>query len=132
MYLLNQTNNELVAHSSGNVVRGNYEENDGPTQPMAEREVMPEAETPDTEMGVDVAYIGGEEDVVAPSTSMSLRDVKITPLSSGFLVKVGCQSVAVETPEKLLAALAKYYENSSEFERKWYEKNVINRLDNIL
>lgn len=104
MYLLNQV--EGGAHSSGNVVASTMQENDAPVQ---EREVMPE-----------------------PEVATSLRDVKITPLSSGFLVKVGCQSVAVETPEKLLAALAKYYENPSEFERKWYEKPVINRLENIL
>lgn len=139
MFLFNQIQtelNELTAHSGGNVV------NDGPTQPMAETEVMPDRNPEpvkydgnDTteEIGRDVAYISGAEDAMeAPSPSMSLRDVKITPLSSGFLVKVGCQSVAVETPEKLLAALSKYYEDPSEFERKWYSKAVINRLDNIL
>lgn len=126
MYLLNQV--EGGAHSSGNVVASTMQENDAPVQ---EREVMPEPEVATEDVGRDVAYIG-EDAMEAPSPSMSLRDVKITPLSSGFLVKVGCQSVAVETPEKLLAALAKYYENPSEFERKWYEKPVINRLENIL
>lgn len=114
MYLFNI---ESAAHSSGNVLAGNMQENDAPLQ---EREVMPEPE------------VAIEDAMETPSPSKSLRDVKITPLSSGFLVMVGCQTVAVETPEKLLAALAKYYENPSEFERKWYEKPVINRLDNIL
>lgn len=118
MYLLNQV--EGGAHSSGNVVASTMQENDAPVQ---EREVMPEPEVATEDVGRDVAYIG-EDAMEAPSPSMSL--------SSGFLVKVGCQSVAVETPEKLLAALAKYYENPSEFERKWYEKPVINRLENIL
>jgi hypothetical protein len=131
MFLFNQIQNELTAHSGGNVV------NDGPTQPMAETEIMPDRNPEVTEEARDygrvegVAMEIGTEDAVAPS-STSLRDVKITPLSSGFLVKVGCQSVAVETPETLLAALSKYYENPSEFERKWYSNTVINRLENIL
>ena len=127
MYLLNQV--EGGAHSSGNVFSSTIEENNTPVQ---EREVVPER-YPEAapEEARDVDY--GEDSLIeAPSPSMSLRDVKITPLSSGFLVKVGCQSVAVETPEKLLAALGKYYENPSEFERKWYEKPVINRLENVL
>lgn len=112
MYLLNQIETSGVEFT------------DAPQQEQPVRV----AEPMDMEAGEDTMAL---EEAVAPS-SMSLRDVKITPLSSGFLVKVGCQSVAVETPEKLLAALTKYYDNPSEFERKWYEKPVINRLENIL
>lgn len=127
MYLLNQTvENEILTRSSGNVVSGSLQENVAPVQEM---EVLPE---PEEARGYEASGEDADVAMEAPTPASNLRDVKITPLSSGFLVKVGCQSVAVETPETLLAALAKYYENPSEFERKWYSKPSINRLENIL
>ncbi len=59
------------------------------------------------------------------------RGISINPLNSGYMVKVGCQSVAVETTEKLIDMLNKYLTDPSEFERKWYSKNNRNRLENI-
>jgi len=69
-------------------------------------------------------------DVGIPSNS-ELRGISINPLSSGYMVKVGCQSVAVESTEKLIDMLNKYLTDPDDFERKWYSNNVINRLDNI-
>lgn len=72
-----------------------------------------------------------ETETVSDNLFGSTRDIKITPLSSGFLVKVGCQSIAVETNEKLVDMLAKYLADPFGFERKWYSKDVRNRLENI-
>jgi hypothetical protein len=69
---------------------------------------------------------------IMDSSSTSLREVRISPLSSGFMVTVGCQSIAVETSEKLIAALASYLDNPAKFEKKWYSKPNRNRLENIL
>jgi hypothetical protein len=52
-------------------------------------------------------------------SSSSLREVNIRPLSSGYLVNVGCQSVAVETTETLLKTLGEYLNNPTGFERDW-------------
>lgn len=65
------------------------------------------------------------------SSGSSLREINISPLNSGFMVRVGCQTVAVEKSETLITMLTKYLNNPSEFEKKWYSKNVINRLENI-
>lgn len=59
------------------------------------------------------------------------REIAIKPLGSGYYVKVGCQELAVESTEKLITMLNSYLSNPSEFERKWYSKDVRNRLDNI-
>lgn len=64
-------------------------------------------------------------------TNNVIRDVHIERLSSGYLVNVGCQRVAVETTNKLITMLGKYYENPKEFEKQWYSQDVVNRLDNI-
>jgi len=59
------------------------------------------------------------------------REITIKPLSSGYYVKVGCQEVAVESTEKLITMLNAYLSNPSNFEKKWYSKDVRNKLDNI-
>jgi hypothetical protein len=71
-----------------------------------------------------------DERPVLESTS-NTRQVKIERLSSGFLVTVGCQRVAIESTKKLTAMLAKYYENPRDFEKKWFSNDIVNRLDNI-
>jgi hypothetical protein len=57
-----------------------------------------------------------------------VREVNIKPLDSGYLVKVGCQSVAVETTETLLKALGDYLNNPDSFERAWYKNKNRNKL----
>lgn len=48
-----------------------------------------------------------------------LREVQITPLDTGFIVKVGCQSVAISSKAKLIEELTKYYINPSETESRY-------------
>jgi len=125
---MNETQ-DLMSHSGGNVVndRGPFE--------VEPQESMPEPEQ---------AYeIGSDEDRPQAEEPMSeeiddtisndnVRGVSINPLSSGYMVKVGCQSVAVESTERLIDMLNKYLTDPREFERKWYSKDVRNRLENIL
>ena len=59
----------------------------------------------------------------------STREIIITPLSSGYTVRVGCQTVAVETNETLIKNLAAYLENPNMFERAWNRKQTRNKLD---
>lgn len=68
----------------------------------------------------------------ALASNSEIRGISINPLSSGYMVKVGCQSVAVESTETLVKMLDKYLNDPADFERKWYSKNVRNRLANIL
>lgn len=83
----------------------------------------------------DYAYPSGESrnntmTSVAESETRS-REIRIKPLDSGYLVNVGCQSIAVETTENLILMLNRYLTNPIDFESKYYSKDVRNRLDNI-
>lgn len=49
-----------------------------------------------------------------------LREVTISPLDTGFVVRVGCQSVAVSTKKQLIEELTKYYINPTETEQRYY------------
>ena len=80
----------------------------------------------------DREEISGEEPVDdTVSNNKSLRKIEIEPISSGFLVNVGCQRIAIETPDKLIYMLTKYLTDPTKFESEWYSKDVINKLDNI-
>jgi hypothetical protein len=117
---------ELVApHSSGNVV--NPVETDGPSESMPEQEAQ-------YERGEEVMdeTVADMDMGLGTISNDNVRGISINPLSSGYMVKVGCQSVAVESTERLIDMLNKYLTDPADFERKWYSKNVRNRLENIL
>ena len=67
-------------------------------------------------------------DDIRDEETPTVREINIKPLDSGYLVKVGCQSVAVETTETLLKALADYLNNPDSFERAWYKNKNRNKL----
>jgi hypothetical protein len=111
-----QESNELRSHVEGREITGR--------QPYGS---LANAQQAYDERNVDIA----DERVAVEESVSNTRQVKIERLSSGFLVTVGCQRVAVESTKKLTTMLAKYYENPRDFEKKWYSNDVVNRLDNI-
>jgi hypothetical protein len=46
-------------------------------------------------------------------------EIRISPISYGFIVKVGCQTVAVEEAKTLANALSAYLLNPVDFEKDW-------------
>jgi hypothetical protein len=109
---------EVMPHSGGNVVETE----------RAPVESMPEPEQA-YEIGLDEPMT---EEIGDTISNDNVRGISIKPLSSGYMVNVGCQSVAVETTERLIDMLNKYLTDPADFERKWYSKNVRNRLENII
>lgn len=93
----------ITRESNGNELMGYYSEPD-----VTERPYEPE--------------VRGQE------LANTVREVNIKPLNSGYLVKVGCQSVAVETTETLLKALGQYLNNPDSFETAWYKNKNRNKL----
>lgn len=68
-------------------------------------------------------------------SSHGLREINITPLNSGYIVRVGCQTVAVEETSTLITVLQKYLENPDKFETNWmssYNQSERNKLKNFL
>lgn len=85
-------------------------------------EVVESMDMPESMGSIDMGY----DNVVAES--YGLREVIIKPLSSGYLVNVGCQSIAIETTKNLLKALGEYLENPKDFEEKWNTNKNRNKL----
>lgn len=75
-----------------------------------------------------IRYAEESNDVRETVSVGSARDVKIVTLNSGYLVRVGCQSIAVETTETLMTRLAEYLDNPNAFESKWFSNDKRNKL----
>lgn len=53
------------------------------------------------------------------------RQINIEPLNYGFIVRVGCQTFAIETPDKLIEKLTGYLKDPSTVERKWQREHIL-------
>ena len=61
----------------------------------------------------------------------SIREIHIKPLSSGYLVTVGCQKIAVENTATLIDALNQYLTSPMRFQVKWLKHKGTNKLEVI-
>jgi len=68
---------------------------------------------------VETPYLG---DCVAKTSSYKgrLREINITPLNTGFVVRLGCQTLAISDKKKLLEELVKYFNNPAEVEARYF------------
>jgi len=55
-----------------------------------------------------------------PLNSSHIREITITPLDLGFVVRVGCQTVAFTDKQALISAITKYLNNPEETEKAYY------------
>lgn len=60
----------------------------------------------------------------APNTGKA-KEIVIQSLDYGYIVKVGCQTFAVETVDKLTVNLGEYLNNPSGTERKWFKEKKL-------
>jgi hypothetical protein len=78
---------------------------------------------------IEVDYDQGPREYIDSSLG-TIRDIKIQQLNSGYLITVGCQTIAIETASKLSSALNSYIMSPREFERKWFSVEKVNRKYN--
>tara|TARA_R110000782_G_scaffold21299_1_gene57311 strand:- start:13087 stop:13416 length:330 start_codon:yes stop_codon:yes gene_type:complete len=69
-----------------------------------------------------------DQEVEESNESSGLREIIIKPLDSGYLVKVGCQTLAVETTKQLITSLSDYLTNPRLFESEWNRNKNRNKL----
>ncbi len=70
-------------------------------------------------------------DSINDSDAPTIRNINIEPLSSGYMVRVGCQTVAIETTDKLVEALTRYLNDPQGVEKAWYARPTRNKLENL-
>ena len=49
-----------------------------------------------------------------------IKQIQIEQLDLGYIVRVGCQSFAIETSDKLVSALGEYLKDPSGVEKQWF------------
>jgi hypothetical protein len=59
------------------------------------------------------------------SIKNNIRDINIIQLNYGYIVKVGCNSFAIETPERLIEKLTEYIKEPQATEKKWNETKLL-------
>lgn len=57
----------------------------------------------------------------------SYRPINIEPLNVGFILRVGCQSIAVENKDDLVKYLNKYFENPVQTEKDYYSRELFKK-----
>jgi len=55
------------------------------------------------------------------------RNITIDPLNVGFILRVGCQSIAVENKDDLVKYLNKYFENPVQAEKDYYSREIFKK-----
>ena len=59
------------------------------------------------------------QDIPNPKQENKIREINISQLSRGFVVRVGCQNFAFSTKEELIGKLAEYINEPNKSEEKW-------------
>ena len=49
-----------------------------------------------------------------------IKDIRIEQLEYGYIIRVGCQSFAIEQADKLIEYLTEYINKPDETEKDWY------------
>lgn len=67
----------------------------------------------------------GEIMAPRPIEENNIRTISIRQLNHGYVVEVGCQTLAIESSSKLIALFAEYVANPQATEQKYREGKLI-------
>lgn len=56
------------------------------------------------------------------------RDIIITPVLNGFILRVGCQQIVLKTPDELGNEIARYYKDPNKVEMQYIKEKVNNTM----
>lgn len=59
------------------------------------------------------------ESVLTEKRQNKIREINITQLDYGYIVKVGCKTFALDTPDKIIFALKQYFRNPENTEHQF-------------
>jgi hypothetical protein len=74
---------------------------------------------------VNRADYPGEVMAPRPIEENNIRTISIRQLNHGYVVEVGCQTLAIESSSKLIALFAEYVANPQATEQKYREGKLI-------
>lgn len=68
---------------------------------------------------------GAPQSIAAVTAPVFRYNINIESLNRGFVVRVGCQSLAVSTKQELIKLFTAYMENPEEVETDWMMKGKL-------
>jgi len=64
-----------------------------------------------------------------PKQKIKIEDIVIKQMDYGYLVKIGCQTIVVETPKKLIKAFKKYLKDPAGVEELFMQGEFMENLE---
>lgn len=58
---------------------------------------------------------------IRDSSENKIRQINIEEVSRGYIVRVGCQTYAIETAEQLVSKLSAYIKEPKRVEKLWFD-----------
>ena len=99
-----------------------------PNEVLTSERLVDECTDECTDEGTEVGY---DPEPRAISSGSNYR-ITIEKQNYGFIVKIGCQTFAIEKPETIGTMITTFLSNSSEAEKAWYNTSGNNRLEETL
>lgn len=65
------------------------------------------------------------QDLPMPISPNKAREINIQPMDFGFIVRIGCQSFAIESIDKLISNLNEYLKDPQKIEKAWFSGNLL-------
>lgn len=60
-----------------------------------------------------------------PASPNRAREINIQPMDFGYVVRIGCQSFAIESVDKLISNLNEYLKDPNGIEKSWFSGNLL-------
>lgn len=77
-----------------------------------------------TEPGYDTSCTISEQRSLSSFDRDKIRQINIEQLDYGYIVRVGCQTLAISDKSKLIASLIEYINEPGKTEDKYYERKL--------
>ena len=60
-----------------------------------------------------------------PMYPVKAREINIQPMDFGYVVRIGCQSFAIESIDKLITNLNEYLKDPNKTEKSWFSGTLL-------
>lgn len=67
---------------------------------------------------------GQPEPIPTAVVNNKIRQINIEEVSRGYIVRVGCQTYAIETRDQLISKLSEYINEPEKTEQKWFKNEL--------
>lgn len=83
--------------------------------------ILSSGNTPTPNYNIDEVCRETQPEPIRDSSENKIRQINIEEVSRGYIVRVGCQTYAIETAEQLVSKLSAYIKEPKRVEKLWFD-----------